>query len=105
MSFLDALTDPGVDALLGMAQGFGQAAMPTRMPTPIGATIGMGMGGALSGIRESQLLQLAQQHAQQLKMQNQVAAAGLPAAVAQGNYMAGLWSHPEQVQQMMNGQS
>ncbi len=56
-SFFNALTDPGVDALLGMAQGFGQAAMPSRMPVPFGAALGMGLGGALPGMAAGQALQ------------------------------------------------
>lgn len=32
----NALSDPGVSALLGLAQGFGNAALPTRMPTLTG---------------------------------------------------------------------
>lgn len=55
-SIFDALTNPGVDALLGMTQGFASAAMPTRMPTPLGAVLGMGVGGALPGIAAGQNL-------------------------------------------------
>ena len=56
-----ALSDPGVDALLGAAQGFAQAAMPTRMPTPWGAVLGMGGAGALQGLQTSNQLQQGQQ--------------------------------------------
>ena len=50
---MSALLDPGVDALLGAAQGFGQAALPSRLPVPLGAALGMGAGGALQGVQTS----------------------------------------------------
>lgn len=96
----DVLSSPGVDTLAGMAQAFGQAAMPTRMPTPWGAVLGAGAGGMLSGLKESQQLQQQQQQLQSAKMQNQVAAATLPATLAQSRYMANMWSNPAAIQQM-----
>lgn len=64
----DALTDPGVDALLGMTQGFAQAALPTRMPTPLGAVLGMGAGGILPAVAQGQTLQKAGIENQRSKM-------------------------------------
>ena len=70
-SIFDMLSDPAFDALAGAAQGFGQAAMPSRMPVPFGAALGMGLGGAVQGARESaQLQQLgAQDQAAQIANQ------------------------------------
>lgn len=67
-SIFDALSSPGVAALIGAAQGFGQAAMPTRMPTPIGAVLGMGGAGALQGAATGQALQKAGMQNQQTKL-------------------------------------
>ncbi len=67
-SIFDALTNPGTDALLGMAQGFGQAAMPSRMPIPIGAVIGQGGAGALQGLGVGQQLQKQGMANQQQRM-------------------------------------
>lgn len=56
-------SNPNAMALLGLAQGLGQAAMPSRMPIPFGAALAQGLGGAVQGA----------QHAQQYKanqMQN-----------------------------------
>lgn len=103
--FFDALTDPGVEALLGASQGFAQAAMPTRMPTPFGAVLGMGAGGALAGEQAGQKMQLANQQIQHSKMQNQIDASGLPLALARNASLANMWAHPEQMQAMMNGGS
>lgn len=52
--FLDALSDPKVMALLGMAKGLGQAGMPSRMPVPMGAAFGTGASGAMEGVNSAQ---------------------------------------------------
>lgn len=70
MSVFDALTDPTTDALLGLAQGFGAAAMPTRMPTPLGAVMGQGIGGMQQGLATGQALRRGD-------IQNQQARIGL----------------------------
>lgn len=70
MSVFDALTDPGTDALLGLAQGFGAASMPTRMPTPFGAVLGQGVGGMQQGLATGQALRRGD-------IQNQQAQIGL----------------------------
>ena len=103
--FLDALTDPGVDALLGAAQGFGQAAMPTRMPTPWGAVIGMGAGGALAGAKEGQGLQLQQQQVKAAQMQNQATSAELPATLGLANFKSQLFQNPDRLQAFLGGAS
>lgn len=94
--FMDALLDPGVQALGGMAQGFAQAAMPTRMPTPFGAVLGAGVGGLTQGAGTG--LQL-----QKLGMENRLHAAQLPMELARTKMLSDFWQHPEQIQQMMGG--
>lgn len=49
-------SDPTAMGLLGLAQGFGQAALPTpyKGGTPLGAMIGMAAGGALKGVQGAQ---------------------------------------------------
>jgi len=101
----DALSDPGVDALLGMSQGFASAAMPTRMPTPFGAVIGADAGGALQGIKTSQGLAEGQQQLLASKMANMATASGLPLTVAKNQMLQGVWSNPDLVRQLMNGGS
>ncbi len=44
-------TNPNTLALLGMIQGFGNAALPSRMPVPFGYVLGSGAGGAMQGAR------------------------------------------------------
>lgn len=91
-TFADALSDPGVSALLGAAQGFGQAAMPTRMPTPWGAVLGAGAGGLEQGLKTGQALQQGQQQLQASQMQNQMTKmylGALPGAVAGAGTPAG----------------
>ena len=101
--FMSALMDPGVDALAGMAQGFAQAAMPSRMPIPFGAALGMGASGALQGAGLSERLQQAQQQVAAQRMQNQLMSSQLPYQMARNKYMAGLWSNPAEMRAMMNG--
>lgn len=67
-SIFDALTDPTTSALMGLAQGFGQAALPTRMPTPIAATLGMGIGGLQQGLAAGQALKKGDIQNQQAKI-------------------------------------
>lgn len=102
-SVFDALTDPGVSALFGAAQGFANAALPQRMPTPFGAVLGLGAGGALQGVKTSQALQLANQQTQAAKMANLVTASSLPLMLSKNQVLSDLWQHPEKMQQMMNG--
>jgi len=75
MGFFD---DPNMMALLGAAQGFGQAAMPTRVPTPLGAALGMGAGGAAQGAMQSQDYRIKAAQAQAAQMQNQFLQAMMP---------------------------
>lgn len=74
--------DPLTAGLLGAAQGFAQAAMPSRMPIPFGAALGMGGGGALQGEMQALQGQKAAQEAQQLRLNNALMQASLPARVA-----------------------
>lgn len=69
-SVFDALTDPTTSALMGLAQGFGQASMPTRMPTPLAAVFGQGIGGLQQGLATGQALKRSD-------IQNQQARIGL----------------------------
>jgi hypothetical protein len=75
-------SDPTAMGLLGLAQGFGQAAMPSRMPVPMGAAIGMGAAGLGQGAGAAQAYQRAQLQNQQAQMQNDLAQAALPARKA-----------------------
>lgn len=54
-------TDPKTAALLGLMQGFGQAAMPSRAPIPFGAALGMGATGMLQGMQGAQQMKKGQQ--------------------------------------------
>ena len=101
---MSALLDPGVDALLGAAQGFGQAALPSRLPVPLGAALGMGAGGALQGVQTSERGQLAQQQIQAAQMQNQATASGLPATLASNALRTRMLQDPTLLNQMMGGQ-
>lgn len=102
-SLLSALTNPGVDALMGMAQGFAQAAMPTRMPTPWGAALGMGGAGALQGVRSGQQLQQASQAIQSGEMKNQLIRSELPLELAKNKMLANVWQNPSEMQSLMGG--
>jgi hypothetical protein len=64
------MIDPQTMMLLGAAQGFGQAAMPSRMPVPFGAALGMAAGGVAQGARDAQAMQLQQQQVQAAKLNN-----------------------------------
>lgn len=46
-------SDPNTMALLGMIQGLGQAAMPSRLPVPNGAVFGALAGGAMQGAKSA----------------------------------------------------
>jgi hypothetical protein len=50
MGLLDSFMNPQTMGLLGLAQGLGQAAMPSRLPVPMGAAASMGTQGLLGGI-------------------------------------------------------
>lgn len=97
-ALMDALLDPGVNVLGGLAQGFAQAALPTRMPTPIGAVLGMGAGGAMQGVGNAQRLQRGQQELTAGGMANQLTASGLPLALAQNEAMTRAWKDPNLMQ-------
>lgn len=102
-SIFDMLTDPTTSALMGLAQGFGQSAMPTRMPTPIGAVLGQGIGGLQQGLATGQALRKGDIQNQQAKIgldfyknmagpqggggQGQNVAFGAPQVDSNGNYM------------------
>lgn len=101
----DALSSPGIDALIGAAQGFGAAAMPSRMPVPIGAVLGQGLGGTLGGLKTSNELQQGQQQTLAAKMQNMATASSLPLMLQKNQALTNMWAHPELMQQMMNGGS
>ena len=102
-ALMDALSDPGVNTLAGMAQGFAQAAMPTRMPTPIGAVLGMGAGGMMQGAGNAQRMQAQQQQIQGARMQNIATASGLPLTVARNQALTNIWQNPDLLQSMTNG--
>ena len=74
--------DPGSYSMLGLIQGLGQAAMPSRLPVPTGAALGMGAGGMLAGSQagaQARLLgqqgQLYGQEAQKNQIGNMLALA------------------------------
>lgn len=92
--FLNALTDPGVDALAGMAQGFAQAAMPSRMPIPFGAALGMGAAGGLRGAAQGQQLQQAAQNVQHAQMANELMKSAMPMQIAKNQMLANIWKNP-----------
>ena len=73
--------DPSTGALLGMAQGFSAAAMPSRMPVPFGAALGMGASGAMQGAQQAQQYQAAD-------LANQMTRMRMPAYAALGAKMA-----------------
>lgn len=98
---------PGVSPLLsalgGLAQGYGQAAMPSRMPVPFGAVMGMGAGGMEQGLNDAQKNMSMYQQAQGQQIQNQMAQTQLPIAQAQSKMQLGLLNNPALLQQMMGG--
>lgn len=65
--------DPNTMALLGAAQGFGNASLPSRMPVPFGYVLGQGLGGAAQGAQQAQAYQSAnmQNQMQKLALQKQ----------------------------------
>lgn len=69
----DFATNPLAMGLLGLAQGFGQAAMPTpyKGGTPLGAMLGMAAGGALKGVQGAQQYSMGQQQLQAAKAANE----------------------------------
>lgn len=68
-SLFGMMANPQAMGLLGLAQGFGQAAMPSRMPVPLGAAFGQAAGGMLAGMTQAQKLKLM---AEQEKRLNQM---------------------------------
>lgn len=64
--------DPFTMAMLGMAQGFGQAAMPSPVRVPFGATLGMGMGGLAQGMTLYQKMMLAQEQRDHMRAQTEI---------------------------------
>lgn len=99
----NALTSPGVSALLGMTQGFAQAAMPTRVPTPFMSALGMGLGGLQGGINSGTQVRQNQQGLLTSRMKNTALASELPLLLSKNATLANMWAHPELMQQMMNG--
>ncbi|MDE2100792.1 MAG: transglycosylase SLT domain-containing protein [Patescibacteria group bacterium] len=109
-TFLDQLsqnglvTNPTMMGLLGMAQGFGQAAMPTPYKrTPLGAVLGAGAGGFGQGLQAAQKAQAQQAATQGQQIQNVGAASALPLTLASNQMMTKLFSDPTLMQQLMNG--
>lgn len=99
----NALSSPGISALIGAAQGFGQAALPSRMPVPIGAALGMGLGGALQGQETGQKLQQGEQSLLGARMQNIATGSNLLPMLQTNKLKSDLLSNPAMLQQMMNG--
>lgn len=79
-------TSPLFQGMLGLAQGFGQAAMPTPYRMPFGAVIGMGAGGLSQGLAAGQQAQVQQAQLQQERMKNLMTAAALPMSLQQLQY-------------------
>lgn len=66
------LTDPTTMGLMGLAAGFGQAAMPSRMPIPLGAAFGMGAENMMGAMTNAQKIRLMMQQEQRLNQQNDI---------------------------------
>jgi hypothetical protein len=79
--------DPLTMSMLGMAQGFGQAALPSRMPVPFGAAMGMGAAGMMQGAQQAQQGQLQQQQIQSAQLANQLSRIRMPAYAAMAGDM------------------
>jgi len=94
---------PGVWGLLGMASGFGQAAMPQpyKGGVPFGAALGMGLGGFGQGVRNAYKTQLEQQQARGAQLANTVAASALPLTLARNKSLTDIWSNPDTLRAMM----
>jgi hypothetical protein len=97
-------TNPGIMALLGMAGGFGQAAMPTpyKGGVPFGAAIGLAAQGAGNGVQQAYRSQLAQAGAQGQQIANIGNASALPVQVAQNRMLANFYANPTAVQTLMD---
>ena len=67
-----AMADPIAMGLMGLAQGFGNAAMPSRMPIPMGAAFGSAAGGMQDAMTNAQKLRLLAQQEQRLGQQNDI---------------------------------
>ena len=74
--------DPTTMGLLGLAQGFGQAAMPSRMPVSFGAAMGMGGAGMMQGAQAGLAGQQQEQALAAARMTNQYTAAMMPGKIA-----------------------
>ena len=86
---MSGFLDPTTMMLLGMGQGFGQAAMPSSRPVPFGAVLGMGAGGMAQGAKDAQQMALQNQQLQAAQMQNQFTRAAMPAKLGFLGQMAG----------------
>ena len=99
--------DPTTMGLLGLAQGFGQAAMPSRMPVSFGAAMGMGGAGMMQGAQAGLAGQQQEQALAASTLQNQMTRAMLPARIhafqgafgGGGGSMPGSLSGPQMNQQ------
>lgn len=91
-SFGDMFSDPTTMGLLGLAQGFGQAALPTpyKGGTPLGAMIGMAAGGMGQGVRQAQQYAAGQQQLQAAQISNERMRAYLDAIKGQGGAAFGV---------------
>lgn len=93
MGVYEWLSDPANQgALAGLAQGFGQAAMPSRTPIPLGAALGMAAGSMMQGKQQAINTEIAKQQAKMLQAQafwQQARAAPLMGGAGQGGQGAG----------------
>jgi hypothetical protein len=104
-NFGDVGTNPGLMSLLGLAGGFGQAAMPQpyKGGVPFGAALGMAAQGLGQGARQAYQAQQEQQQALAGRLANTAAASALPLTVAKNQMLAKMWSNPDAIMQMLNG--
>ena len=82
--------DPLTMGLLGLAAGFGQAAMPSRMRVPLGAAIGMGASGLQGGLEAANKAQLTNAQMQYMLAHGQQATADAKMKQLQLQMMPGL---------------
>ena len=98
---------PGVWGLLGLAGGFGQAAMPQpyRGGVPFGAALGMGAQGFGQGLQNAYKTQLEQQQARGAQLSNTAAASALPLTLAKNKMLTDIWNNPSLIQSLIGGEN